>query len=273
MNRISRSMGHARVLRSDEPLNNEQIARVAPSVFADQPHGSRSERYTYIPTGTVLDGLRNEGFQPFMVCQTQPRDESKFEYAKHMIRLRHAGQIASNQVNEIILINSHDGTSSYQMVAGVFRFVCHNGLVCGDIRDDLRIRHQGDQIGQVIEGAYRVLDDFKRVDASRETMQQIFLKPEEQMAFAESALRLRYEGAPPIGPAQAMKPRRMADAGQDLWTTLNIVQENLVRGGQRGINRNNQRVTTRAVNGIDNNLRFNQALWVLAERMAELKAA
>ncbi|EEF6566847.1 DUF945 domain-containing protein, partial [Salmonella enterica] len=32
---------------------------------------------------------------------------------------------------EIILLNSHDGSSSYQMVPGLFRFICTNGLVCG----------------------------------------------------------------------------------------------------------------------------------------------
>ena len=57
--------------------------------------------------------------------------EGKTEYTKHMIRMRHAGQVeARPEANEIILINSHDGASSYQMLAGVFRFVCCNGLVC-----------------------------------------------------------------------------------------------------------------------------------------------
>jgi len=44
---------------------------VAPSIFADAPHESRSERYSYIPTASVLQGLRGEGFEPFMVCQTR----------------------------------------------------------------------------------------------------------------------------------------------------------------------------------------------------------
>jgi hypothetical protein len=39
-----------------------------------------------------------------------------------MIRMRHAGQVESRgEANEIILINSHDGASSYQMLAGAFR--------------------------------------------------------------------------------------------------------------------------------------------------------
>jgi hypothetical protein len=40
-------------LRSDYPLSDDQIHRVAPSIFADAPHESRSQRYAYIPTAAV----------------------------------------------------------------------------------------------------------------------------------------------------------------------------------------------------------------------------
>jgi len=94
----------------------------APSIFAEGKHASRSERYTYIPTIDVLRGLRKEGFEPFMVAQGASRVEGKAEFTKHMIRMRHAGQVQTRpEANEIILINSHDGASSYQMLAGMFR--------------------------------------------------------------------------------------------------------------------------------------------------------
>ena len=79
-------------IRSQVPLNNEEIRAVAPSIFASEKHDSRSERYTYIPTIEVLEGLRREGFQPFMACQARCRDEGKREHTKHMLRLRHAGE-------------------------------------------------------------------------------------------------------------------------------------------------------------------------------------
>jgi len=117
----SRFANHSPALRSDYPLSDAQIRRVAPSIFADAPHESRSERYSYIPTATVLTELRKEGFQPFMACQTRVRREDRRDFTKHMLRLRHASQINGAEANEIILLNSHDGTSSYQMLAGQFR--------------------------------------------------------------------------------------------------------------------------------------------------------
>ena len=46
----TRFASHSPVLRSDSPLTDDQIHRVAPSIFADAPHESRSKRYAYIPT-------------------------------------------------------------------------------------------------------------------------------------------------------------------------------------------------------------------------------
>ena len=110
------------ILRSASPLGEEQMRLAAPSIFAVGKHVSRSERYAYIPTIEVLRGLEKEGFQPFMVAQGKSRTEGKAEFTKHMIRMRHAGQVESRgEANEIILINSHDGASSYQMLAGAFR--------------------------------------------------------------------------------------------------------------------------------------------------------
>ena len=218
-------------LRSDSPLSEDQIRVAAPSVFAAGKHASRSERYTYIPTVDVLRGLRKEGFEPFMVAQSRCRLEGKSAYTKHMIRMRHAGQVnARTEANEIILINSHDGASSYQMLAGVFSFVCANGLVCGTVSNDIRIPHKGRVQQEVIEGAFRVLDDFEAVDASVDAMKALTLKPEEQRVYASAALALRYgepvEGVPaaPITVDQLQEARRTEDESATLWKSFQRVQ-------------------------------------------------
>jgi len=259
------------------PLTNEQIARVAPSVMAQAAHDSRSERYTYIPTSQVLDALRREGFEPFAAYQGRTRDESRREFTKHMLRLRHVGDIAKqavvgDTVNEIILLNSHDGTSSYQMMAGCFRFVCSNGMVSGEASHDIRVRHSGDIVGNVIEGAYSVLEHFDQVTESRERMRSVTLSDGEQLAFARAALRLKYEDSAPIEAEQLNRARRVDDRGGDLWRTFNRTQEALVRGGVRGRSANGNRTTTRAITGISENVAMNRALWTLAEEMAKLKA-
>ncbi len=272
----SRFASRSPVLRSDSPLSDDQIHRVAPSIFAEAPHESRSQRYAYIPTATVLTELRKEGFQPFMVTQTRTRHEDRRDYTKHMIRLRHASQInARGEANEIILLNSHDGTSSYQMLAGMFRFVCSNGLVCGDTVADVRVPHKGDVAGQVIEGAYQVLHGFDRALESRESMQAITLDEGEAEVFARAALSLKYDDPDkpaPITESQILMPRRSDDRRPDLWSVFNRTQENLTKGGLHGRSANGRRQQTRPVQGIDSDVRLNRALWLLADGLRQLKA-
>lgn len=67
------------------------------------------------------------------------------------------------------------------------------------------------------------------------------------------------------------------DVDRSLWTTFNVIQENVVRGGLQGRKRNAEgrirRAQTRAITGIDQNMTLNRALWTLAEGMQHLKAA
>ncbi|MBR7981670.1 DUF945 domain-containing protein [Burkholderia cenocepacia] len=274
MQLASRFASRSPVLRSADPLSDDQIRAVAPSIFADAPHESRSGRYSYIPTATVLQELRGEGFEPFMVCQTRVRHDDRRDYTKHMIRLRHASQINGREANEIILLNSHDGTSSYQMLAGMFRFVCSNGLVCGDTVADVRVPHKGNVAAQVIEGAYEVLHGFDRANASRDAMRSITLDNGEAEVFARAALALKYdeEKPAPLTESQILTPRRHDDDRRDLWSVFNRTQENLIKGGLSTRAANGRRQTTRPVQGIDNGIRLNRALWLLADGLRQLKA-
>ncbi|QOU76451.1 hypothetical protein JAB4_059510 (plasmid) [Janthinobacterium sp. HH102] len=263
--------------RGREPLTDEMMQRIAPSIFATEAHESRSERYTYIPTSTVVAALRAEGFQPFMVSQARTRSVEKKEHTKHMIRMRQANQFNADrgeEVNEIILINSHDGTSSYQIIPGVFRVVCTNGLVSGKGNRDVKIRHSGNVIDNVIEGAFRVVEEFALVDEHKEEMKSIVLDKQEQIIFARHALELRYETEnkpAPITAEQILRPWRQNDVKTDLWTTFNVVQENMIKGGVPIRTEKFTRTKTREVKGIDQNVRLNRTLWSLAEEMKKLK--
>jgi hypothetical protein len=226
---------NTRVLRGDQPLSEDQMRTAAPSIFAEGKHASRSERYTYIPTIDVLRGLRKEGFEPFMVAQGASRIEGKAEFTKHMIRMRHhrdsSGQVQTRpEANEIILINSHDGASSYQMLAGLFRFVCANGLVVGEVVEDIRIPHKGSIQGEVIEGAFRVLDQFEAVNEHTEAMKALQLEHAEEIAFATAALALRFgervveetggHRPAPVTAEQLIEARRPEDIGHSLWKSF-----------------------------------------------------
>lgn len=263
------------IVRSEVPLTKSQLVGVAPSIFAAEPHESRSDRYTYIPTRDVLNGLWKEGFAPFMAVQSRSRIPGKGEFTKHMLRLRHRDQItASTEVPEIVLINSHDGTSSFQLLAGLFRSVCQNGLICGDSIEDFRVGHRGDVVNNVIEATYRIVDQFDAVESAKDIMKSATLALPEATAFAEAALALKYEepSDSPISARQLLTTRRWDDRNADVWSVYNRVQENMIKGGLSGRDSAGRRTSTRAVTGIDTDVKLNRALWILAEQMAALKA-
>ncbi|EHX7633893.1 MULTISPECIES: DUF932 domain-containing protein [Enterobacterales] len=268
--RLASRFGRINQIRRDRPLTREELMQHVPSVFSEDRHGSRSEKYAYIPTITLLENLRREGFEPFFACQSRVRDQSRREHTKHMLRLRRAGQIKGQQVPEIILLNSHDGSSSYQMLPGYFRSVCTNSLVCGQSFGEIRVPHRGNVVEKVIEGAYEVLGIFDRVEEKRDAMQSLMLPPPAKQAFARAALTYRFgEEHQPVTEAQVLSPRRWQDEQNDLWTVFNRLQENLQKGGLAGRTAQGKRSRTRAVKGIDGDLKLNRALWVMAEELQQ----
>lgn len=270
-----------RELRSErgEFLSEDEMRARLPAIFAQDAHHSRSERYAYVPTIDILRGLAGEGFKPVFACQASPRDEDRTGHTKHMIRFRRPGDIERAEVPEVVMVNSHGGESSVQLFGGFFRFICCNGMVCGETLGEVRVRHSGRVVGDVIEGTYQVVESLAPVVERVAEMKAIPLSNAEQMAFAHSAAVLRLdpdEGeAPAISDSQFLRARRSADSGSDLWSTFNRIQENTIRGGLHGERRDalnrRRRVTTREVRGIDQNVALNRALWTLAEKMAEIK--
>ena len=271
------------ISRHAEPLTDDQLRRFVPSVYAEAAHESRSERYAYIPTAAILAGLRKEGFEPVSARQSRTRDASRYDFTKHMIRMRHVSLRdlkVDDTFPEIVLVNSHDGTSAYQIMGGLFRLVCLNGMVVSEGQcETVKVPHKGNIIDRVIEGSFRVLKQSANALQAAGQWQGIDLNRDEQVAFAEAAHVLRFADAEgnvstPIQPGQLLTPRRSADAKPDLWHTYNRVQEAVIRGGLSAVNpETGRRTTTKEVKAIDGDVKLNRALFVLGERMAALKAA
>jgi hypothetical protein len=163
--------------RSRNAITRDEMRRVAPSIFAVEAHASRSDRYTQIPTIQILEGLEREGFQVVEVAQSRARDVTRREFTRHVVKMRrgqhefgrpgeHVFRDDREEIPEVCLVNSSDGSSSYQMFAGLFRLLCNNGLMvaCG-VSSEIRIPHTGNVLDRVIEGAYTVVADFDKVRA------------------------------------------------------------------------------------------------------------
>lgn len=273
----------------NRPLSNEELMAVAPSAFAVTPWHAQSSRYTFVPTSNVIEGMREAGFLPYNAMQSRSRIEGKAEFTKHLIRFRpqnvELAQVGDTAV-EAVLVNSHDGTSRYEISLGAFRLACLNGMMVAEgLTEIVKIRHTGNIISDVVAATRNIIERAPIVAETIKMWKTIDLLPSEARVLAEEAHSLRFDEQDTTAPVaeRLLQPRRLADNATDLWTTFNRIQENVVAGGLRrkeiparideetGRFIPARRTRTRAVTGIAENTKLNRALWSLAQKMAELK--
>jgi hypothetical protein len=272
-------MHHYISMSSNNVMSDDMIMKHAPAVFAEHPRGDVSDRYGFVPTIDVVNKLRLEGWYAVRAVQGRVHDQSNLSFAKHMLRFRKIDQeiTVGDSIVELVLTNSHDRTSCYSIDLGLFRLVCSNGMVVsnGEFRG-IKVRHGNRVAEQIIDASYEIIDDIPRINNQLERFETTILKESERKAFAESAMVVRYGETwkvdAPIKPDALLVPRRKEDIDHNLWSTLNVVQENLLRGGLPGVNRKNRRIRTRAIKSVREDLRLNKALWTLADRLTDLVA-
>jgi len=262
---------------ANRPLSNEEVQAKAPSAFAIQPYQDRSSRYAFVPTSQVISAMRDNGFEPYSAQQSRCRLADKSLFTKHMLRFRSQGeQLAAvgDTALEVILVNSHDGTSAYNVSLGMFRLACLNGLIVADsLVESIHVRHTGNIVAEVMDATRKLSERAPLVLETVNQWKAIELTEPEQLILAEESYALRYDDKQTVTPAELLISERGQDDSNDLWTVFNRVQEHLVQGGQRYRQDNRRRMRTRSIKGIDQNIKLNRALWNLAEKMAALKTA
>jgi hypothetical protein len=271
-------------MASYSALSNNDLYNKAPSIFATAPKSDVSEKYQFIPTLQIVEKLRSEGLFPVRADQTLTRTDGGGSFAKHMIRFRPVAYLESayglyEEYPEVVLVNSHDRSSGYQISAGIFRLVCSNGMIARSSDfGTVSVRHSGNIIDDVIEGTFSVIETIPAVLENVERLKSISLDKGEAHEFAKAALQLRYptddagNDTAPIAPESLLGARRWDDREKnDLWTTFNKVQENFIRGGLRGRGTTGKTMRTRAIKSVTEDVRLNKALWSLADGLRKLK--
>lgn len=289
--------------RNNDGVTLKDLERVAPSIFAQHARSDKSARYAFIPTHGVVQALVKSGLRPVEVRVKRVLDPEDRGFAKHSLRFRLPTNTTTRQVGdvipEIVLTNSHDGGSAYQLMLAFFRLACLNGLtVMTGQMGFLSVKHVGrDTADRVVAESRNLIEQFPSAQEDVALMQRVRLEPEEQRAFGRAALALRWDPNQrreavaekgrlylsqrltdsgqmdaPITVDEVLKARRFADEGASTWSTFNRVQENLVRGGQKGLGATGQRIKTRPIEGLDRDIKLNRALWVLASELAKVKS-
>lgn len=261
-------------------MTREQVRRAAPSVFAEAPASTVSDRYKFSSTATVLDELADAGWGTYRVSAKRALKEENKGFERHVLWLRHAEQskvAVGEVVPEIVLTNSHNGDSSFRLQAGLFRLVCSNGLLVASAQvETVRMVHTSYGTTSAIEAAGRVAATFPHAIKLVQAMWKQTIDHRRALELAEEAMAIRFgdrknldEGKEaahwPFEPENLLRLRRSADREPSLWNSFNVIQENVIRGGIRGVTAKGHPTSSRRITSVETLMDVNARLWRLAE--------
>ena len=251
-------------------INEDMLRRQAPAVFATSPSEARtSDRYTFIPTTSVIETLQEDGWEAWDAKQVRSRKWSDM-HAKHIVRMRRQRVEERTKVGdsfvELLIVNSHNGLQTYNLHAGIFRMVCSNGLIIGDENyGKVKVKHIGYSPDDVIAASQKLVASTHEIYQTRDNWNRQELDLSERRQFFADAAALRWESPTEDTIRQVGQARRVQDAGDDLWSIYNVAQENLTRAGW--VDPKTRR-KARKITSISRDVDLNSQLWDLAANYA-----
>lgn len=225
------------------------------------PHSRVSSKYRFISSGEFVNDMQSNGWQ--LVNTTLAR--SKTGLGKHAMRFRSTDErfkLPSGDFLEIVVLNSHDGTTSFRLSLGIYRLVCSNGLVLGkDVVPPVYIRHVGYAASKVKTAIAALLAQSETIKQVVTKLQTRQLNIDEYTAFINLALQARGLVPHSVNAEQLHIPRREEDKGITAWSVLNRVQEYAIHGFKYVDLNVHEVKTARRITGAAAAIQLNQRLF------------
>lgn len=235
----------------------------------DSKHSSRSNKYKVVPTKEIAAKFKELGFVVDSYQEAKVRkDVTRIGHQKHLVRLSHPELLSTDHKDvklQLLVTNSHDGSSSFKMQLGFFRFVCSNGLIVGETFETIKLRHSGLILEEIDSAIEKMVAQTKKLDAAIAALKQKKLDEMQVRSFIEEAVKLRGKSVTDVN----VSARRPEDSDfSNLFQLYNAVQESLINGGDEYTNALGRRRVMRRVGNIDKLTEINEQLFDLAMRYA-----
>jgi hypothetical protein len=225
-------------IESNTFLNETEIREKAKSIFTAKGAPGTSEKYAHISTFQIIQDMEKLGWG--VVDAKQVRARKGDGYQKHLVVFRNNdivinGEEGDHAYPQILLTNSHDGKNAFTFTAGLFRLVCENGLViCSKEFENLKIRHYGYDFEELQKVITTMVENLPLTVDSMNKFKKKQLRKKQVEEFAKKAAEIRFGVEQvkniKIDYSGLITPTRPEDAGNDLWSVFNVVQEKLTHG-------------------------------------------
>jgi hypothetical protein len=261
-------------------ITSSQIRETAPAALATQAASRVSDRYHFYPTREIISAMKDQGWSVIEARTAGSRRANPIplKYRKHTLafaeRTLLSRRSSYTEIPRLLLTNSHDGNAALFLHAGLYRFICSNGMVLADgVVQSVRIPHTRQTIEGVLATAQAFRQNAELIGQHVGAFKSRILSHAEIVEFGRRAIGLRQdpkaEGVVAID--DILRVKRNEDAGDSLWKVFNRAQEWLLKGEypiytwteQGWIER-----SAKPIKGIDQNTSLNMGLWDLAEQFS-----
>jgi len=264
-------------IENRESLTMDELKMICPEISTPEinpelrKHLGISDKYVHVPTEQVIEDVMKLGWSPINAYRVNSR-KKRNGVGRHMIKFVNYDfmQEGKTEYPELLLTNSHDGTTAFKLDVGIFRLVCSNGMVVKSQGfGSMKVRHYGYDF-ETIKGAVNKLveqipDYLKQV----EDMKEQELERKQMLEFAREAALLRFKTAnietidKLVDVDDLLESTRKEDEGNGLWEVFNRLQEKVVNGKFNYALGKKER-KARPVKGFKSQVKLNQDLWELA---------
>lgn len=233
------------------------------------------DAYKLVKTRDLITKIESLGYNLDNFVANKTRKEEKIGFQKHRAIFSSTALKTSHSDEgkmQLLLTNSHDGTSSVVFQLGFYRLVCSNGLVIGNTVQTIKVPHKGQFIYENIEKAIeQIAAQAGTVNNDIDKMRSTILTVSSQRDLFHEAAKLRF----PDRQVDSVRfnVNRFEDKKDDLFTVYNVAQENIVRGGGKVMVYNLETKTfeqksLRGIKSIDAQTKLNTDLYNLALKFA-----
>jgi hypothetical protein len=203
-------------------------------------YSKMSPRYGFISTADLIGTLQTKGWNVVAEDVARVRTDGKQGFQKHLLKLENPNlpDLFSNTDQtvrpQLVVLNSHDGSTSTRLFFGLLRFACLNGIIAGNAFKDIRVIHSKNFTSKLSQGVDLVTENIPDLFSTIETLSQRTFTPAALKEFVRTCVDYKLRNVKNLTEVYyntATPLRRFEDKGTDAWTTLNRLQESLIKGG------------------------------------------
>jgi hypothetical protein len=209
---------------------------ISNSFVQNQAHTTKTDRFVPIQPSQVATALAGHGFSLVSLKSGNARLADRADFQNTVARYRHADPLSIDGLHMDLVFKIPHLYGALQCFVGTYRQICSNGLVVGQKFVSGRVMHVGDALSQLDALIPTMVSQHDHlVDTIRE-MQARNVTPSELAQLATNVATLRLastENVSRVFAQDLLKIRRREDSQNDLFSVLNVIQENAIRYGIR----------------------------------------